>query len=111
MRLRKCRYLALQAIGNNRQWGALRGYHRPTGGQFVTKIAMTIALAVALSGCAGSGQPGYGGPASVGPTGTASDAVDNGGSTSSSMEAQRIKRANGNTAPTNYSGYGYGYRY
>ena len=79
----------------------------------MTKIAMTIALAVALSGCAGSGQPGYGGPASVGPTGTASDAADNGGSTSSSMEAQRIKRANGNTAPTNYSGsgYGYGYRY
>ncbi|HTE35347.1 MAG TPA: hypothetical protein VK630_02275 [Reyranella sp.] len=71
----------------------------------MTKITMTIALAVALSGCA-SGQPGYGGPSSVGTSGTASDAVDNGGSTSSSMEAQRIKRANGNTAPR---GYGYGY--
>jgi hypothetical protein len=71
----------------------------------VTKITMTIALAVALAGCA-SGQPGYGGPSSVGTSGTASDAVDNGGSTSSSMEAQRIKRANGNTAPRSY-GYGY----
>jgi hypothetical protein len=73
----------------------------------VTKMAMTIVLAVALSGCAG-GQPGYGGPSSVGTSGTASDAVDNGGSTSSSMESQRIKRANGNTAPVAYP---YTYRY
>ena len=72
---------------------------------------MTIALALALSGCAGNGQPGYGGPSSVGTTGTASDVVDNGGRTSSSMEAQRIKRANGNTAPRSYYGGGYGYGY
>ena len=70
---------------------------------------MTIALAVALSACAGSGQPGYGGPSSVGTSGTARDAVDNGGSTSSSMESQRIKQAKGNTAPRDYfPGYGYG---
>jgi hypothetical protein len=73
----------------------------------MTKLPVIIGFAVALAGCA-SGQPGYGPPSSVGTTGTASDAVDNGGSTSSSMEAQRIKRAGGNTAPV---GYGYGYRY
>ena len=76
----------------------------------MTKIAMTIALAVALSACGSNGQPGYGGPSSVGTTGTASDAADNGGSTSTSMEAQRIKQANGNTAPRSYyPGYRYGY--
>jgi len=50
----------------------------------MTKITMTIVLAVALSGCAGKGQPGDGGPSSAGTSGTASD-VDNGGSTSSSI--------------------------
>ena len=75
----------------------------------MTKIPMTIALAVALSACAGNGPPGYGGPSSVGTTGTARDAIDNGGSTSASMEAQRIKQANGNTAPRGYyPGYNYG---
>ena len=68
----------------------------------MTKIAMTIALAVALSACAGNGQPGNGGPPSVGTSGTTRDAVDNGGSTSSTTEQQKTGQARRNTTPPDY---------
>lgn len=59
----------------------------------MTKISMVIALAVVLAGCAdGSQSASYGNSSSIGTNGTARDALDNGGSTSTSMEAQRIKR-------------------
>jgi uncharacterized lipoprotein YbaY len=70
----------------------------------VTKIPATIAVAVALSGCSALAQSNTA-PigANVGVTGTASDALSNtSGSTSSSMEEQRIKQQHGNSAPTSY---------
>ena len=72
-----------------------------------TSIAIA-SLAVGLAAC----SSGYSMPntaaapynPAVGVTGTASDAASNvSGSTSTSMEEQRIKRANGNTAPTVYT--------
>jgi hypothetical protein len=71
--------------------------------------AVIIAFAFALSGCSGPGQAGWLGAATapysanVGGTGTAGDAMGNAsGSTSSSMEEQRIKQQHGGTAPTVY---------
>jgi hypothetical protein len=88
--------------------------HPGTGGRLVTKMAITIALAVALSACASNGQPGRGGPTNVGTNGPAREAVDNSGSTSSNVEAQRAKQAKRNTTPADYfpadpPGYGPGY--
>ena len=53
----------------------------------MTKVLVTIALGVALSGCGPSGQPGYSGSSSVGSTATARDPVNNGKSNSSGMDA------------------------
>ena len=71
----------------------------------MTKISTIIVLAVALSGCSAMEHADSAAAAangSVGVTGSASDAMSNGGSTSSSMEEQRIKMQHGNTAPTGY---------
>ena len=82
------------------------------------KFPVIVAIAVALSSSAvlaqttttpmsSSGVKGTTSDSSVGVTGTASDAAVNtpnnphGGSTSTSMEEQRIKNHNGNTAPNN----------
>lgn len=77
----------------------------------MTKMAITIALAVALSACANNGQ---GGPSSTGTSGPARDTVDSSGSPSSNVESQRPKQAKRNTTPGDYfpadpPGYGPGY--
>ena len=76
----------------------------------MTKMAITIVLAVALSACANNGQ---GGPPSAGTSGPARDAVDS-GNPSSSVESQKPKQAKRNTTPSDYfpadpPGYGPGY--